>query len=260
MEIWQTIILGLVEGLTEFLPISSTAHLVLFSRILGLAQSDFLKFFEIFIQAGAVLAVVVLYWKTLLRNWLMWKKILVAFLPAAILGFIFYKTIKNFLGETSVILWALALGGILLMVFEFFYAKRQKVQQPDVVISYKQAIVVGLCQSLAMVPGVSRSGATILGGLVLGINRKAIVEFSFLLAAPTIMAATGFDFYKTMANWQGNNMSMLDIWSLVIGFVIAFLVALLAIKSFLKFIQNHNFIGFGIYRILLAILFWLMIF
>jgi undecaprenyl-diphosphatase len=259
MDFFQAIILGLVEGFTEFLPISSTGHLVLAGRLLGLAQSDFLKFFEVFVQAGAVMAVVVLYWEIFLKNWLIWKKIMLAFLPSAILGFLFYKIIKRFLGDFSVILWALALGGLFLIIFEILYAKKRKNQPLATDISYKQALSIGFCQCLAMIPGVSRSAATILGGLYLGIERKIIVEFSFLLAAPTIIAASIFDFYKTIIDWSGNNMSIQDLWSLALGFMVSFVVALLAVKFLIRYIQRHSFISFGVYRIVVAVLFYFLV-
>ncbi len=260
MTIIQTIILGVIEGITEFLPISSTGHLILTSKLLGIADSDFLKSFEIIIQFGAILAVVVLYWKKL---WLggieLWRKVLVAFLPTAVIGFLLYKVLKNYLlGSAPIVLWAFLLGGVLLIIFEWWYAKKNQSRGSDYRtedISYKKSFLTGLAQSLAIIPGVSRSGATIVAGLAMGISREAIVEFSFLLAIPTMAAATGYDVLK-----NAHSFSFDQAGSLALGFIISFIVAILSIKWFISYIKNHSFIGFGVYRIIVAIAFYLLIF
>jgi len=256
MTILQTIILGAIEGITEFLPISSTGHLILANRILGILQTDFMKSFEIVIQAGAILAVVVLYWKLFL-NRLVLKKIIIAFIPTGILGFIFYKIIKTYLLESEkIVLWALFAGGIFLILFELFYKKKNQeglIQTPGD-IPLKKCFFIGCFQAIAMVPGVSRSAATIVAGLLSGISRKAIVEFSFLLAVPTMLAATGYDLLKTAGHFSFQQFNVL-----AIGLLSSFLTAVLSIKFLLKFIQKNTFIPFGIYRIALALFFLFLV-
>lgn len=255
MDILHTIILSIVEGISEFLPISSTGHLILASDILKVPQTDFVKSFEIIIQLGAILAVVVLYWKRLLTNKNVFLKVSAAFVPTAIIGFVLYKIIKTFLlGNTAVTLWALLLGGIVLILIEKLY-KEQPHHIDDITkLSYKNAVIIGLVQALSVVPGVSRSGATIVGGLFMGLKRKAAVEFSFLLAIPTMAAATGLDLVKENFSFTGPEWSVL-----IVGFIGAFITAFFAVKFFLKFVEKHTFIGFGIYRIIVAILFWFFI-
>ncbi|MDD2730659.1 MAG: undecaprenyl-diphosphate phosphatase [Candidatus Portnoybacteria bacterium] len=255
MDFLNAIILGVVEGLSEFLPISSTGHLMLAVRALGLAQTEFLKTFEIAIQLGAILAVAVLYWRRLLTDWPTIKRVAVAFIPTGIIGLAFYKIIKSFLLDSAqTVVWALFVGGAALIVFELFYKEKENATEETKTISYGQSLLIGVCQSLAIIPGVSRAAATIIGGLALGIKRKVIVEFSFLLAVPTMAAATGLDLIK---NANGFSLAQWD-W-LGIGFLVSFLVALASIKFLLNFIKNHSFIPFGIYRIALALVFWLAI-
>ena len=254
MDFLQPIILGIVEGVTEFLPISSTGHLILTSRLLGLKQTEFLKSFEIAIQLGAILSIVFLYWKSLLIKWEVVKKVAAAFLPTAIIGVIFYKIFKSVLLNENIVLWALFLGGIFLIVFEFFYKEREKDIEEISSISYFQSFLIGIFQSIAIVPGVSRAAATIIGGLILGLKRKTIVEFSFLLAVPTMLAATGFDLANNI-----NQFSFEQIDFLIVGFITSFVVAILSVKFLLYFIKKHNFVSFGVYRIILAVLFWLII-
>lgn len=255
MGIFQAVILGIVEGITEFLPISSTGHLMLTAKFLGITQTEFVKSFEIAIQSGAILAVVFLYWKTLLKNIDIWKKIIAAFLPTAVIAGLLYKVIKGFLLESSaVVLWALFLGGLALIVFEFFHREKQGALAELSQISYPQALLIGLFQALAIIPGVSRSAATIVGGLSLGLKRKAVVEFSFLLAIPTMFAAMTLDLTKSAYAFSPNEFLVL-----AAGFFTSFLVALAAIRFLLIFIRAHTFISFGVYRILLALLFWIRI-
>lgn len=263
MTILHSIILGIVEGITEFLPISSTGHMILTGLLLNLGESNFLKSFEIIIQLGAILAVVVLYWRSL-WNWAMVKKLFVAFLPTAIIGLALYKIVKTYLlGSSIVVLWSLFLGGVFLIFFEWWYQKKNNEQALDSVtvevnelenLSYSKAVALGFFQAVAIIPGVSRSASTIVGGLWLGLKRKTIVEFSFLLAVPTMLAATSLDVIK---NYQ---VFSVDQWqNLSVGFATAFIVALIAIKFLLQFIRRHNFILFGVYRILVALIFWLVI-
>lgn len=250
----EAVILGIVEGVTEFLPISSTGHLILTSSLLQIPASDFLKTFEISIQLGAILAVVVLYWRSFLNVEIL-KRIAVAFIPTGIIGLAFYKVAKTYLlGNEAVVLWALALGGLALIAFELFHAEEPDATDSVERITYGQAVLVGIFQAVAIVPGVSRSAATILGGLLIGIKRVTIVEFSFLLAVPTMGAATGLDLLKSASSFSAN-----QFLPLAIGFVVSFLVALLAIKFLLAFVRNRSFIAFGIYRIVVAILFFLLV-
>ena len=250
MDFLQATILGVVEGVTEFLPISSTAHLILVSDILKLTQTNFIKSFEITIQLGAILAVIFLYWNSLCDLKTI-KKLIVAFIPTGILGLIFYKIIKTYLlGNVSVVLWALLLGGLFLIVFEGWHKKRGDAAENVSEISYKHCFYIGIFQSIAMIPGVSRSAATILGGLALGLKRKTIVEFSFLLAVPTMLAATSLDLLKNASSF-----SLSDFHLIFIGFFTSFIMAIIGIKFLLAYIQKKSFTLFGIYRIILAILF-----
>lgn len=252
---WLTaLILGIVEGVSEFLPISSTGHLILASQLMGLGHTEFLKSFEIAIQVGAILSVVALYWRRLLVDFETIKKLIVAFLPTGILGFTLYRLVKQFLlGSPSVVLWSLFLGGIFIIAFEYLHREREDAVEDISGITYRQALLIGLFQSIAMIPGISRSAATIIGGLALGLRRKTIVEFSFLLAVPTMLAATAYDLLKS-----GSAFSMDQMGFLAVGFVSSFVVALLSIKFLLSFIQTHTFILFGIYRIAFVAL-WVLI-
>ena len=250
MDFLHAIILGILEGITEFLPISSTGHLILASTLLKLQDTEFLKTFEIAIQLGAILSVVVLYFKTLIQDRVLIQKTIVAFLPTCVIGLIAYPFIKKYLlGNETIVVAALFLGGIALIVFELFQRRKEDPGLRE--ISYLQAVFIGLFQCISMIPGVSRSAATILGGMALGVERRTIVEFSFLLAIPTMAAATALDIYKTAASFSGS-----EIQILLVGFVVSFVVALLSIKFLLRYIQNHTFIAFGIYRIIVAVLFW----
>ena len=250
MTIFHVIVLGVVEGFTEFLPISSTAHLVLVSELFRLGQSEIVRTFEIAIQSGAMLAVLVFYWRKFLE-WEMLKRIAVAFIPTAIIGLLLYKVVKQYLlGSTTVVLWSLLIGGIALIMFERYQKGRESRIQDIENISYKQAFTIGLFQSLAIVPGVSRSAATIVGGLLLGISRSAIVEFSFLLAVPTMAAATGLDLLKSYHTLASGSFGLL-----AVGFVTAFVSAFIAIKFLISYIQKHTFTPFGVYRVMLALVF-----
>jgi len=255
MNLLHAFILGIVEGVTEFLPVSSTGHLILTAHILNIKHTEFLKSFEIAIQLGAILAVAILYWKTLIKGVGIWKRIIVAFLPTACIGLILYKIIKKFLlGNSAAVLWSLFIGGIIIIVFELFYRERADASDSMGSISYGQAFCIGLFQSIAVIPGVSRAAATIIGGLSLGLKRKVIVEFSFLLAVPTMLAATALDLLKS-----ANSFNSHEFFLLCVGFFVSFVVALAAIKFLLRFIKRHNFIIFGVYRVFLAILFWFVL-
>jgi undecaprenyl-diphosphatase len=255
MDYLHAIILSIIEGLTEFLPISSTGHMVLASKILNIAQTDFVKNFEIIIQLGSILAVVFLYWKLLLKNIKIWKKIITAFIPTGIIGFVLYKIVKNvLLGNPMITVYTLLIGGILLIVLEKIYKEKDHHADEIEKITYKNAFLIGVFQSISIIPGVSRSAATIVSALFLGTKRKTAVEFSFLLAIPTMLAATLLDLVKSNFSFTISEYSIL-----AVGFVGSFLVAIVAVKFLLNFIKNHTFIPFGIYRIVLAIVFWLTV-
>jgi undecaprenyl-diphosphatase len=255
MNLLQTLIMSIVEGITEFLPVSSTGHLILTAQALGLTQTEFLKTFEISIQFGAILSVVVLYWRQLLVDLPVLKRVIAAFIPTAVLGLVFYKVIKTYLlASSTIVLWSLFLGGIALIVFELFHKEKEDAIDDLGSIPFRTSLLIGLFQSIAMVPGVSRSAATIVGGLVLGLKRKTIVEFSFLLAVPTMCAATGLDLFKNASGFSVNQMGFLSM-----GFVLSFVSALVGVKFLLQFIKNHTFIPFGVYRIVVAIACWLFI-
>lgn len=255
MSIWHVLIFGIVEGITEFLPISSTGHLMLTAKLLGVVQSEFIKSFQIAIQLGAILSVVVVYWDKLISGSKIWKRLLVAFMPAALIGVLFYKTIKRYLlGDNALVLWSLFIGGLFLIIFELFYHQKEDAVEEMSDISYRQALVIGLFQSLAMVPGVSRAAATIIGGLVCGLKRKTIVEFSFLLAIPTMLAAAALDLFKSAPVFKTEQFV-----SLGIGLIVSFAVAITTVKFLLVFIKRHSFISFGVYRIIIALVFWFMV-
>ncbi len=254
MNIFEAVILGVVEGITEFLPISSTGHLILTSTLLNIPQSEFLKTFEIAIQLGAISSVLLLFWRSFLSIEVL-KRLFIAFIPTAIIGFSMYGIIKNvFLESPLVVVGALFLGGVALIVFELLHKEQGDATGSVIDISYKQSAFIGLFQALAIIPGVSRSAATIVGGLLLGIKRITIVEFSFLLAVPTMLAATGYDIMKNASLFSAD-----QLLTLCVGFITSFIVAILAIKFLLSYVKAHSFIPFGIYRIVLAVLFFLLI-
>jgi undecaprenyl-diphosphatase len=254
MHILQTLILGAAEGFTEFLPISSTAHMMMVSRILGLTSTDFLKTFEIVIQFGAILAIVALYWSRLYALRQVWSKILVAFVPTGVIGFVLYKLIKGYLlGNNTIAIWALGIGGALLILFEIFHKDKtpsQESLEELAGMSYAKAAMIGLAQAVAVIPGVSRSAATIVAGRALGVSRAAIVEFSFLLAVPTMLAASGYELLKSTPHLDAGQYG-----SLLIGLVAAFVTAHFSVRWLLRYVRSHNFISFGIYRIIVAFAF-----
>jgi undecaprenyl-diphosphatase len=251
LDALHAVLLGIIEGITEFLPISSTAHLILASRALGLAETEFLKSFEIIIQLGAILSVVVLYWQRFLNVEVL-KKLVVAVIPTGVIGLTVYKAIKGYLmGSITVILLTLLIGGIALIVFERFRQEDER----DVdfqEITYRKAFLIGLFQAIAVIPGVSRSAATIVGGSLLGVSKRTIVEFSFMLAVPTMLAATGLELLKSRTSLSGN------FGVLGIGFVVSFVTAIVAIKSFLAYLKRRDFSLFGWYRVALALVFYLV--
>ncbi|HTE44004.1 MAG TPA: undecaprenyl-diphosphate phosphatase [Gemmatimonadaceae bacterium] len=247
--VWHSIVLGIVEGVTEFLPVSSTAHLILASRALKLQETEFLKSFQIIIQLGAILSVVVLYWAKF-WNWEIFKKLVVAVIPTGVIGLTVYKVLKSYLlGNIPVVLGALVLGGLVLILFGKFDGRPDR-EADFAEITYRKALLIGLFQAIAIIPGVSRSAATILGGAALGISKRTIVEFSFMLAVPTMIAASGLELVKNRGALSGN------FGLLAVGFIVSFITAIIAIKSFLSFLKTRNFSSFGIYRIVLATVFF----
>ncbi len=249
MNIFDSIILGIVEGVTEFLPISSTGHMILVSYLLGLKQNSFEKTFEIAIQLGAILAVVSIYREKLIHNLELWKKLIVAFIPTGIIGLALHHYVEK-LFNPFVVSVALIFWGVVFIAIELLYKEKEHhISEPEK-ISYLKAAMIGVFQSLAMVPGTSRSGATIIGGLLLGMKRVAATEFSFLLAIPTMFAATGFEMVKNFKELTPEGGIVL-----VVGFVTALISAYISVKWLLNFIKTHTFIPFGIYRIVIGFLF-----
>lgn len=252
MNSFEAFVLGVVEGLTEFLPVSSTGHLILVSNLLGIDQTDTHKAFEVSIQLGSIMAVVFLYWKKFLEIEVL-KRLVVAFIPTGILGFLLYKIIKS-LFNPYIVVFMLVLGGLVLIAIEYYHRNKEYDVKSITDIDYKKSFLIGVFQSLAMVPGTSRSGATIIGGLLLNLDRKTAAEFSFLLAVPTMFMATFYDIYKNHSQFDVSDWS-----NLAVGFTTAFVFAVIAIKFLLKFISTHNFIPFGIYRIVLAVVYFLVV-
>lgn len=259
MTYLHVLILSAVEGLTEFLPISSTGHLILASKILGIAETDFIKTFEIVIQLGAILAVAVLYfnkfWISLTGNWNLIKKLLTAFIPTGLVGLILYPIIKaDFLGSSIITLNGLFWGGLAIIAIEWFL-KRKKTNTGTIgEISYRKALIIGTFQSISVIPGVSRAAATIMGGLLTGLDRKTATEFSFLLAVPTMIAASGLDIYKSKDMLLSGNLNML-----LLGVVLSFVFALIAVKFLIGYVKKHDFTALGVYRIILSALFWMFV-
>lgn len=253
MTYLQAIILAIIEGITEFLPVSSTGHMVIASSLMGIEADEFVKMFTIAIQFGAILSVLVLYWKRFLKSVDFYFKLFVGFLPAAVLGFFLADQIDRFLESPITVAVSLILGGIVLLFVDDWFRHGEK--KHDSNVSYGDAFRIGLFQCIAMVPGVSRSGATIIGGLAQKLTKKAAAEFSFFLAVPTMLAATAYKMYKyhVEVGFQPNDAGML-----ILGNVIAFIVAMLAIKGFIAYVTRSGFRIFGIYRIVVGVLILLL--
>lgn len=265
MDIFETIIIAIVEGLTEFLPVSSTGHMIIAQNLLGVESTDFVKAFTFIIQFGAILSVVVLYWKRFFRlndkpfneKSSVWKKFLhkydfywklfVAFIPAAVLGLLFNDLIDEMLERVEVVAVTLILGGIFMLFCDKIFNKGSEKTE----LTEKRAFIVGLFQCISMIPGVSRSMATIVGGMSQKLTRKAAAEFSFFLAVPTMFAATVYKLYKLIST-GGYTVIMDNMVTLLVGNVVAFIVALLAIKFFINFVTKYGFKAFGWYRIIVG--------
>jgi undecaprenyl-diphosphatase len=253
MDYIQAVVLAVVEGITEFLPVSSTGHMIIASSFFGIAHDDFTKLFTVVIQLGAILSVVVLYFKRFFQTIDFYLKLIVAFIPAVIFGLLFSKKIDALLENPITVAVSLVLGGIILLKVDDWFKPSEETQETEK-ISYATAFKIGLFQCLAMIPGVSRSGASIIGGMSQKLSRTTAAEFSFFLAVPTMLGATVkkcYDYYK-----DGFVLSDDQINLLIIGNVVGFIVAMLAIKSFIGYLSKHGFKMFGYYRIIagLAIL------
>lgn len=250
MGYWEAIILALIEGLTEFLPVSSTGHMIIGSSLMGIASEDFTKIFTVCIQFGAILSVVVLYYKRFLQNLQFYYKLLVAFIPAAVFGLLLSDLIDQLLENVLVVAIMLLIGGIIFILLDKWFEKSEN--NTDREIKYPEALKIGFFQVIAMVPGVSRSAATIIGGLTQKLNKKQAAEFSFFLAVPTMFAASS----KTLLDYfmDGNSFSSEQWKVLALGNIVAFIVAIIAIKTFIGFLTKHGFKLFGYYRIVLGLI------
>ncbi len=258
MDTIQSIIVSIVEGLTEFLPISSTGHMIITEKLLKLSENDFTKVFTIAIQLGAILAVVVLYWRKFIdfKNWRFYLKLAVAVIPALVLGFLLSKKIDALLESSTTVAISMLVGGLILVFID--KAFNHPTIHSEEKTSYSKAFLIGIWQCIAMIPGVSRSAASIIGGMQQKLTRSAAAEFSFFLAVPTMLAATGYKLYKYYKTNGG--FSNHEIQQLAIGNLVAFVVALLAIKFFIGFLKKYGFRIWGYYRIILGIILLVMIY
>lgn len=252
MTIFQAVVIAIVEGITEFLPVSSTGHMIVTSSLLGIEKEPFTKLFEVVIQLGAILSVVVLYYKKFFdfSRWQFYLRLVIAVIPALIFGALFSKKIKALMESNLTVGLSLLIGGILLLFVDAIFKKAKETS--DTAITYPKAFTIGLWQVLAMIPGVSRSAASIVGGMQQGLSRKLAAEFSFFLAVPTMCAATAkdlWDWYKDQGTIAAGDAKML-----ILGNVIAFVVAIIAIKFFITYLQKHGFRLFGWYRIAIGAL------
>ncbi|MFB6343383.1 undecaprenyl-diphosphate phosphatase [Saccharicrinis sp. FJH2] len=242
----EALIIAIVEGLTEFLPVSSTGHMIITQNILGIENSEFVRAFIVNIQFGAILSVVVLYWKKFFQSLKFYYKLFVAFLPAAVFGLLFSDVIDELLENVVVVAVSLVLGGIILVFVDSWFKHNDEEKNQEV--TYKKSLIIGFFQVIAMIPGVSRSASTIIGGMTQKLTKKNAAEFSFFLAVPTMFAASG---YKLLENYKSITVDNIGI--LIFGNVIAFIVAMLAIKSFISFLTKNGFKAFGYYRIIVGV-------
>jgi undecaprenyl-diphosphatase len=257
MNTLQSIIIAIVEGLTEFLPISSTGHMIITEKALGITETDFIKVFTVAIQLGAILAVVVLYAKKFFdfKKWQFYVKLAAAVVPALVMGFLFNKKIDALLESSLTVAISMLLGGVILLFIDKAFKNPTIASEEKV--SYGKAVIIGFWQCIAMIPGVSRSAASIIGGMQQKLTRSAAAEFSFFLAVPTMLAATGYKllkYYKERGGFTGE-----EIKQLAIGNIVAFIVAMLAIKFFIGFLKKYGFTIWGWYRIILGIVLLLLI-
>ncbi len=244
MTVFQAIIIAIVEGITEFLPVSSTGHMIIAQSILGVESTDFVKAFTVNIQFGAILSVIVLYWKRFFQTWDFYFKLFVACLPL-IIAYLLEKQIDTMLESVMVVAVALLLGGILLIFVDKWFDKPENDNTP---MTYKKALIIGFFQIISVIPGVSRSAATIVGGMSQKLSRKSAAEFSFFLAVPTMFAASALKLIGNYKVISGENINLL-----VIGNVVSFIVAIIAIKSFIAILTRYGFKWFGYYRIVIGV-------
>ncbi|QEC68810.1 undecaprenyl-diphosphate phosphatase [Panacibacter ginsenosidivorans] len=259
MSTIQAVVLAIVEGLTEFLPISSTGHMVMVSSLMGIGKEDFTKFFEIAIQLGAILAVVVLYWRKFInfKSWKFYAKLIVGVIPALIFGKLLSNTIDELLMDPTYTALAILGGGVILLFIDNMFYKVAVKEEKD--ITFKNAIIIGLCQCAALIPGVSRSAASIIGGLQQKLSRKLAAEFSFFLAVPTMAAATGYKLWEILKLHPEALHNSANLKSLLVGNVVAFVIAFLTMRFFVDFLKKHGFRFFGWYRICAGLIFLLMV-
>ncbi|RYY15884.1 MAG: undecaprenyl-diphosphate phosphatase [Chitinophagaceae bacterium] len=267
MTILEAVILGIIEGITEFLPVSSTGHMILASYFMGIQEDSFTKLFEVCIQLGAILSVVVLYWKRFVdfKSWMFYVKLAIAVAPALVLGFLFNDKIEALLESPLTVSISLILGGIVLLFIDKAFKNQVITEEPQ--IKPKNALMIGIWQCISMIPGVSRSAASIIGGMQQGLTRSLAAEFSFFLAVPTMAAATGYSL--VLKDWvvggkeiKGYELMMQNEGNLLtfgVGTVVSFIVAMVAIKTFISFLQKHGFRVFGIYRIIAGIIMLLVL-
>ena len=251
MTVVQAIILAIIEGVTEFLPVSSTGHMIIGSSVMGIAKDDFTKTFTVAIQFGAILSVVVLYWKKFIQSIDFYKKLLIAFIPALILGVLLKNQINEMLENVIIVASSLLIGGVIFLLIDKWFHRAEEKGSSEL-NSDASAFKIGIFQTIAMIPGVSRSAATIIGGLTQNLNKRAAAEFSFFLAVPTMFAATCKGLYDLFQD--GGGISHEQVHLLLIGNVVAFIVAIIAIKSFINYLVNHGFKIFGYYRIVVGLL------
>lgn len=256
MGIIEAILIAIVEGLTEFLPVSSTGHMIIAQSLLGVESDEFVKAFTVIIQFGAILSVIVLYWQRFFQTWSFYLKLFIGFLPAAVLGLLFSNKIDALLENVTVVALMLVLGGVLMLFVDRWFHK--PILEGQTEISSKNAFIIGCFQCIAMIPGVSRSMATIVGGMTRGLTRRDAAEFSFFLAVPTMAGATAKKLYDLVHVKEGGildlNLTLLQVhWQeLLIGNIVAFVVALIAIKVFIQFVSKYGFKLFGYYRIVVG--------
>jgi undecaprenyl-diphosphatase len=249
MSIFQTIIIAIVEGITEFLPVSSTGHMIIAQKLLDVESTEFVKAFTVNIQFGAILSVVVLYWKRFFQTLDFYWKLIVAFLPAAVIGFLLSDYIDSLLENVFVVAVMLVIGGVFMLYVDKWFDKPTENQEMD----WKRSLKIGFFQCIAMIPGVSRSMATIVGGMTTKLSRKNAAEFSFFLAVPTMAAASGYKLLKIFTDPAGVSMLSDNLVTLLIGNFVAFIVAMAAIKFFIEFLTKYGFKAFGYYRIIVGV-------
>jgi undecaprenyl-diphosphatase len=250
MSYIQAIIIAIIEGITEFLPVSSTGHMILAQSLMNVQDPEFAKTFEIVIQLGAIMAVLFLYIKRFFVGLNIYLKLIVAFLPTGVIGFLAYKAIKHYLFNPYTVSVSLIIGGVVLILLDKWSSEKRSEYKEVEDISYAGAFRIGLIQCVSMIPGVSRAAATIFGGIFSGFDRKQAAEFSFLLAIPTMFAASGYDLLKEKDNIHHDDMTIL-----FLGAFVAFVVAIIAVKGFIAFLNRYGFKHFGYYRIILGVVF-----